>query len=57
MGGDNGGGKNEGFSGTIKRDTWKKTRGNVIRAGRWNWLGCRGEEVEGKCREMYIEQQ
>ena len=22
MGGDNGGGKNEGFSGTIKRDTW-----------------------------------
>ena len=39
MGGENGGGKDEGFSGTTIKHTRKKPRRGGIRGGSWGWLG------------------
>ena len=39
MGGENGGKKGEGFSGTSIKDTWTKAKGGRIEGGRWGWLG------------------
>ena len=39
VGGDNGGGKGKGFSGTTIKDTWTKPKQGRIKGGRWGWLG------------------
>ena len=41
------GGRGEGFSGTIIKDTWIKPR--------WEWGGSKGGRVAGsKCRQLYL---
>ena len=55
MGGDNGGGKGEGFSGTTIKDTWAKPRWVGIIGGRRDvWVGVRGG---GKMETTVLEQQ
>ena len=57
MGGDNGGGKGEGFIGTTTKDTWTKPRGGVESGEACGgWLGCRGSGG-GKMQTTVLEQQ
>ena len=49
VGGDNGVGKGEGFSGTCMKDIWTKLKGSRIKGGKWGWWG--GEEWWGVNRD------
>ena len=53
MGGDNGGKKGEGFSGTTIKDTWTKPEWGRIKGGKWGWLGWEGL-VGRKWRQLYL---
>ena len=52
VGGDNGGIKEAGFSGTSIKDTWTKPKRGRIEGERWGWLGMAG--VEGKWGQLYL---
>ena len=55
MGGGNGEGKREGFSGTSIKDTWKKPKGVGSRVGSGDGLG--GGECGGEMETTVLKQQ